>query len=163
MQQNFLSPTGFRLSIKRLPNVSFFIQAATIPGISMTAIDYPTPFKNLEFAGSKINFEQFTVNIRVDENMDSYNEIFNWMVGLAPTKSFDQYNTLKKSEYGLYSDASLIILNSRQNPALEVVFRDIFPVSLSSIALDTTQSTINYVSCDVTFGHNGYQINTITS
>lgn len=162
MQQNFLSPTGFRFSIKRLPNVSFFIQAATIPGITMNAIEYPTPFKTLEFASSKLNFEQFSVNIRVDEYMNSYNEIFDWMIGLAPTKSFDQYATLKKSDAGLYSDASLIILDSRQNPALEVVFHDIFPVALGSIALDTTQSTINYISCDVTFGHNGYKINRIT-
>lgn len=161
MQQNFLSPTGFRLSIKRLPNVSFFIQTATIPGVSMNAIEYPTPFKTLEFAPSKMNFEQFTVNIRVDEYMDSYNEIFDWMTGLAPTKSFDQYDTLKKSESGLYSDASLIILNSRQNPSLEVTFQDIFPVALSSIVLDTTSSTVNYTSCDITFAHNGYKITRI--
>lgn len=161
MQQNFLSPTGFRFSIKRLPNVAFFVQSATIPGISMNAIEYPTPFKTLEFASSKLAFEQFTINIRVDEYMDSYNEIFDWMVGLAPTKSFDQYNTLNKSEFGLYSDASLIVLNSRQNPALEVTFQDIFPVSLGSVSLDTTTPDINYISCSITFAHNGYKITRI--
>jgi hypothetical protein len=161
MQQNFLSPTGFRFSIKRLPNVAFFVQSATIPGISMNAIEYYTPFKTLEFASSKLAFEQFNINIRVDEYMESYNEIFDWMVGLAPTKSFDQHATLKTSDFGLYSDASLIILDSRQNPALEVTFHDIFPVSLGAVSLDTTTADISYISCSITFGHNGYKISRI--
>jgi hypothetical protein len=161
MQQNFLAPTGFRFSIKRLPNVSFYIQAASIPGLSMNPTEYATPFKTLTFAADKLQHETFTVTVRLDEYMDSYNEIYNWMVGLTKPKSFDEYKNLKNSDYGLYSDATLIILDSRQNPGVEVTFHDIFPVSLGSIQMDTTQSDINYVTCDITFEHNGHEVKRI--
>jgi len=71
MQQNFLSPNGFRLTIKRLPNVSFFVQAAIIPGLSMGVTDSPSPFKNMKFAGDKIHYDTFSVTIRLDEYMNS--------------------------------------------------------------------------------------------
>lgn len=161
MQQNFLAPTGFRFSIKRLPNVSFFIQSAQVPGLSMSAIEYPTPFKNLTFAADKLIHETFTITVRLDEYMDSYNEIYDWMVGLTKPENFNQFKDLKNSEYGLYSDATLIILDSKQNPGLEVTFKDIFPVSLSSIQMDTTQADINFITCDITFEHNGHEVKRI--
>lgn len=162
MQQNFLSPTGFRLTIKRLPNVSFYVQAADVPGMSMSPTESPTPFKTLKFAGDKLQHDTFGVTIRLDEYMDSYNEIFDWMVKLTKNESFDQYKQLKASDDGLYSDASLIILDSRQNPALEVHFKDMFPVALGNINFDTTQSDINYVTCNITFEHNGHRVSRIT-
>ena len=161
MQQNFLSPTGFRFIIKRLPNVSFFVQSASIPGISMGFTPFATPFKTLKSAGDKLEHEPFTLTIRVDENMVSYNEIYNWMVALTKNESYSQFAQLESSEFGLYSDAALVVLNSRQNPALEVTFKDVFPVSLSEIRFDTTQSSINYVTCDITFEHNGHVVKQI--
>lgn len=161
MQQNFLSPTGFRFLIKKLPNVSFFVQSVNIPSISLTPIEYPTPLKTLSFANDRLNHEPFSITIRVDEYMDSYNEIYDWMIGLTHPKSFDQYKNLAKSEEGLYSDASLVILDSRQNPGLEVVFRDVFPISLGQISLDTTSPTITYPTCEITFEHNGHEVKRI--
>lgn len=121
----------------------------------------PTPFKTLKFAGDKLDHSSFTLTIRVDENMVSYNEIYNWMVALTKNESYSQFAQLESSEFGLYSDASLIILNSRQNPALEVTLKDVFPTSLGEIRFDTTQSSINYVTCDITFEHNGHTIKQI--
>jgi hypothetical protein len=162
MQQNFLSPTGFRFVVKRLPNVSFYVQSASIPGMSMGFTPSPTPFKTLKFAGDKLNHDAFTVTIRVDEYMESYNEIYNWMVALTKNESYSQFAALESGEYGIYSDASLIVLNSRQNPALEVYYKDVFPVSISDIRFDTTQSSINYVTCDITFEHNGHTVKRIS-
>lgn len=161
MQQNFLSPIGFRFTIKRLPNVEFFIQGATVPGINMSPTLSATPFKTLRFAGDKLEHETFTVTVRLDEYMESYNEIFNWMVGLTKPDSFDQYKNLKGSDNGLYSDASLIILDSKGNPGIEVHYKDVFPVSLSTINFDTTQTDVNYATCDITFEHNGHTVKKI--
>jgi hypothetical protein len=158
MQQNFLSPIGFRFTIKRLPNVEFYVQGTTLPGISMNPTTIATPFKAMRFAGDKLEHETFSVTIRLDEYMESYNEIFDWMVGLTKPDSFDQYKALERSDNGLYSDASLIILDSKGNPGIEVHFKDIFPVSLSSISFDVTQSDVNYATCEITFEHNGHTV-----
>jgi len=158
MQQNFLSPIGFRFTIKRLPNVEFYVQGTTLPGISMNPTNIATPFKTMRFAGDKLDHETFSVTIRLDEYMESYNEIFDWMVGLTKPDSFDQYKALERSDNGLYSDASLIILDSKGNPGIEVHFKDIFPISLSSISFDVTQSDVNYATCEITFEHNGHTV-----
>lgn len=161
MQQNFLSPIGFKFAIKRLPNVSFYVQGASIPGMSMSPTSVATPFKAMQFAGDKLDHETFSLTVRVDEYMESYNEIYDWIVGLTKPESFDQYSNLKKSEFGLYSDASLVILDSRANPSLEVHFKDIFPVSIGNIVFDTTRQDVNYVTCELTFEHNGFSIHKI--
>jgi hypothetical protein len=158
MQQNFLSPLGFAFKIGRLPNVEFFVQGASVPGVSMGTTTSPTPFKSIHLAGDKLEYDPFTVTLRVDENMHSYEEILNWMIGLAKPSSFDEYKGLKNSDDGLYSDASLIILNSNQNPNIEFSFKKVFPTSLSNINMDVTAQGIVYVTCEVTFQHNGFEL-----
>ena len=160
MQQNFLSPTGFTFAIQRLPTVSFFVQAASIPGISMTPQTVATPFSTMYFGGDKFTFDTFNITIRVDEYMESYNEIYNWIVGITRPTEFKQYANLIDGD-GVYSDASLLIHNSRQIPSLEVKFKDAFPISLGAINLDTTVSDINYQTCEITFAHNGHSIKRI--
>jgi hypothetical protein len=161
MQQNFLSPTGFRFTIKRLPNVTFFVQSANIPGLNMGVTASPTPHATIFFGPDKLEWGDFTVTIRLDEYMEAYNEIFNWMVGLAKPASFDQYRNLQESEYGLYSDASLIVLDSRQNPGIEVTFQNMFPIALSEIELNTTEADISYRTCTIVFKHNGHKVTRI--
>lgn len=161
MQQNFLSPIGFRFTIKRLPNVSFYVQGATIPGLSMSPTQVQTPFKTLSFAGDKLQHEPFSVTVRLDEYMESYNEIFDWMVKATKNDSYDQYRQLANSDDGVYSDASLIILDSRGNPSLEVHFKDVFPISIGSVTFDTTQTDVNYVTSEISFEHNGHTVTRI--
>lgn len=156
MQQNFLSPTGFKFVINRLPNVAFYVQAATLPGLSTGSTQIGTPFKNLKFAGDKLEYEPFTITIRLDEYMEAHAEMVAWLEGLTKPFSYDQHAALKASEHGLYSDATLTILNSKGNPALDISLRDIFPVAVSSVRFDTTETDINYVTCDITFEHNGF-------
>lgn len=160
-QQNFLSPIEFRFTIKRLPNVSFYVQAATVPGLSMATTDQATPFKTIYRAGDKLQYDDFSVTVRLDEYMESYNEIFAWMVGLTKPESFDQYRKLQQSDDGLYSDATLIIFDSRKNPAIEVNFKDMFPISMSGVAMDTTQSGVVFATCEITFKHNGHSVTKI--
>lgn len=163
MQQNFLSPIGFRFTIKRLPNVSFYVQGATIPGLSMSPTQVQTPFKTISFAGDKLQHEPFSVTVRLDEYMEAYNEIFDWMVKATKNESYDQYKQLVNGDDGVYSDASLIILDSRGNPALEVTFKDVFPIGLGAAVFDTTQSDVNYVTSEITFEHNGHTIKRLNS
>lgn len=161
MQQNFLSPTGFRFVIKRLPNTSFFVQSASVPAVDMGFTPVANPFKTLKYAGDKLNFGSFNLTVRLDEYMVTYNEIFDWMTAITKNESYKQFADLKNGENGLYSDASLIVLDSRSNPGIEIVLKDIFPTNLSEIRFDTTSSSINYITCDITFEHNGYTVNRI--
>lgn len=160
MNYNFLSPNGFKFVIKRLPEVEFMVQGVSLPGLSSSAIEQPSPFKNIMRHGDKLTYEDLVVDIRVDENMESYKEIYDWMVGLTKPETFTQYSTLKTTE-GLYSDAALVVLNSKGNPKIEISFKDVFPISIGSLQFTTTSSSVDYISTNITFKHDGYTISTV--
>ena len=50
----------------------------------------------------------------------------------------------------LYSDATLFILTSKNNPNIEIRFSDIYPISLSGLDYNQQESDINYLTKNVT-------------
>lgn len=158
IKQNYLSPVEFRFIIKRLPYVEFFIQEATVPGLSLASVETGSPFRTQYWHGDKLTYEQFTINFRVDENMNNYQELFNWMVGLTFPDRFSQFANLEESDDGLYSDATLMIMTNGKNPNMQVVFKDIFPINLGTIQMDTTAASVDYVTVDATFQTNSFEI-----
>ena len=53
---NFLSPLGAKFEIKRLPTINFFVQAVSLPSITMGELEVPTPFTKLRKPGDQIIF-----------------------------------------------------------------------------------------------------------
>jgi len=161
IKQNYLSPIEFRFVIKRLPFVTFFTQNVDLPGVSINPVEQGTPFKTLYFTGDRLLYDQFTVTFRVNENMDNYLEIYNWMLGLSFPDNFTQFANLDESQDGLYSDASVMIMNSGRTANIQYKFKDIFPINLSNISMDTTVGDVDYVTASVTFQIGSYEIETV--
>jgi len=69
---SFLSPIGFKFQLNNFPEVNYFCQAATLPGISISAIDVPTPQKAIAIAGDEVQFEELSIRFIVDENMKNW-------------------------------------------------------------------------------------------
>ncbi len=153
---NFLSTTSFGFSLHRFPNMSLNVQRIVLPDLSIGISEAFTPFKTIYKAGDKPNYGELTISAINDENLNLYTDIINWMEGLVKPNSFDQYKKLQESEAGLYSDATLIIMNSKKNPNITFQFQDIFPISINNIELDATQTGIQYSKLDITFKHNGF-------
>jgi hypothetical protein len=63
-----------------------------------------------------------------------------------------------KSQLGLYSDGSLIILTSSQNANFKINFKDMFPYDLSALQFDATNTDIQYLTADVSFKYTIYNI-----
>jgi hypothetical protein len=57
----------------------------------------------------------------------------------------------------MYSDAFLMLLSNKNNPILNVVFQNIFPISLG--ALDYTQGStdVEYLTTTATFAYQIYK------
>ena len=116
--KNFLSPVGFRLILARAPNVEFFCQAAGLPGLNLGQIIQPNQFSNVPRPGSKIEFEPLSIRFRIDENMENWLEIMNWLYELGRPTNFSGAT----SEPERFSDATLVILSSHNNPNKRVIF-----------------------------------------
>lgn len=162
INKNFLSQVGFQFSIKKLPAVNFFVQSVNLPGIEMGNPYQDTPFVNIPIPGDHIKYSDLTVTFKVDEDMNNYVQITNWIIGLGFPDNFDQYRLLKENATitgeGILSDASLIITTSARNPSIEVQFLDIFPRSLSDLVFTTTDNTLEYLSATATFKYRRHVI-----
>jgi hypothetical protein len=161
MINNYLSTGGFILSIKRMPNVEFFTQKATIPGLSASAITTPSPLNQYFEPGDELGYEDLTLEFVIDEDMKNYMEVHDWLVGLTSPQSTDQFKALKNSEFGLKSDITLTILNSHKNPTVQVTYYDCFPIGLDSVQMDTNNSDVTYAIANGSFKYNYYTMKSV--
>lgn len=165
--RNFLSTIGFKFTLQKKPKIDFFCNSANIPGINLGVAMQATPLKMLPVPGEVLSFDDFSIRFMVDENMENYLEVWNWLCQFGFPRDFGQYQQLinedensegvQKAITGM-SDGTLIIYNSNYNSNLKVTFKDLFPVSLSSIQFDSTDPDIKYASAEVVFKYTIYDI-----
>ena len=161
--RQFLSPASFDFSVKKLPETKFFVQGIHIPGISLGEPQGPdTPFLKIPIPGDHIVVNELTVTCRVDEDLNNYLEVYNWLTGIGFPETFNQYAAVAAnvpgSGEGIYSDGTLMILNSAKRPNVEVTFEDMYPTSMTDLNFTTTISDIDYLEASVTFRYKYYKI-----
>ena len=166
--RNFLSPTGFQFTLNRTPKVVYFGNRVNIPGLSLGVANQPTYLKDIPIPGDKLEFDDLTLTFLIDEDLKNYIEIQNWMRGLGFPESLTEiYDLQKEDDYpdsklmNIYSDATLIILSSQQNPKLKVEFKDVFPYSLTTLDFDATATDIEYFTAEVSFKYSIYNITSL--
>lgn len=162
--KNFLSPLGFKFSLMRAPNLTYNVQRINLPGISLGSVEFPNPFSIVP-TGGKVRYEDLTLSFLVDEDLNNYLEIYNWMVGIGFPKEFPQHKALsdqpKNTGRGLTSDMNLIILTSSMTPNISIDFLDAFPINISDLSFSTTDSSVNYIEASVTFKYQRHEISVL--
>lgn len=157
---NQLESKSIELILDRTPNVDYFCTSASIPGISSTAARQYTPFTDIKVTGDKLVFQPLIINFIVDEEMNNWNEIFDWMVSYAHPTEFEEYQNNQVTQNNLYSSkksgAKLLIPNNKYNKKHEFTFTDVFPIDMSDIVIDTQIDGTTVVVCTVTFEYTTY-------
>ena len=166
--RNFLSPLGFKFSLKRSPGVAYFCNEANIPDMSLSIAEQPTYLRDIPIPGDKIDFGDLSLRFLVDEDLTNYMEIQNWIRGLGYPERVSEYQDLEKKAYikqtfgqkrqDIYSDGTLQILSNNLIPKFQVIFDDLFPYSLSTITFDATDTDIEYFTAEVSFKYTLYTL-----
>jgi len=168
--RNFLSPVGFKLKINKVPKVDFLAVGANLPGITLGTAVQPTYLKDIDLPGDKLVYDDFRVNFIVDEDLENYRQIYDWMVGLGYPDSQKQFIDMRQDDeyyptigdrdnpHAEFSDGTLEILNSNLRPSAYVKLEGLFPVALSSLDFDATQTDISYFTASVTFKYKIFQL-----
>jgi len=165
--RNFLQPQGFRFQVARAPKVTFFGNAVNIPGMTLRTTVQTTPgLKDIPLPGEIIDFEDLNLRFLVDEDLQNYQEIQNWMRGLGFPESLQEIYDLqnensvlsREKTMNIYSDGTLTILDAMQNENFKVKFSDLFPFSLSTIQFDATMADTEYFTAEVSFKYLNYTI-----
>ena len=179
---DYASPVQFRFKCSKLPTVEFFCQTANIPGISIGTASMPTGLKDIPIPGEKVSYSDLAISFLVDENLNNYKEIHDWIIGLGFPQNHTQFADLQAtgsdryagsttgaivpetniavplSEGGTYSDATLTVLNSKNIAVTEIRFHNIFPTSLGALSYDVQASDVNYLAVGVDFSYMYYEI-----
>jgi len=165
--RNFLQPQGFRFQVARAPKVTFFGNAVNIPGMTLRTTVQTTPgLKDIPLPGEIIDFEDLNLKFLVDEDLQNYQEVQNWMRGLGFPESLQEIYDLqnensvlsREKTMNIYSDGTLTILDAMQNENFKVKFSDLFPFSLSTIQFDATMADTEYFTAEVSFKYLNYTI-----
>ena len=139
-------------------------------------MDYPIP-------GDKINYSTLDLSFLVDENLNNYKELHDWISGLGFPKNHQQFADLQATsadrfpgstassaatgskqtpaplaEGGTYSDATLTVLSSKNIAKTEIRFSNVYPISLGSLSYDVKASDVDYLQVQASFGYLNYDI-----
>lgn len=164
---NFLSPFGFRFTMSKMPNIMYFVQSFDFPRLSLnTTKDIQTPFNKIMMAGDHVDFDNFSITFKIDENMKDYFEIYDWIIATGFPENFDQYKSIAQnpqtSGKGVIVNADLIVLNSAMRPSIKITFSDVLPVSLSGFKFDSTNIELNYITATAEFKYRQYKYERLT-
>ena len=177
---DYASPTQFKFGIHQLPKVEYFVTQAELPDISLDTTVQNTPFKDIPIPGEKLTYSNLTVTFLVDEYLENYISLHDWITGLGFPQNRAQFtkfrdvtsNTPAASgnpatvdkvgsaipDKSMYSDGYLMILSNKNNPIVQIDFQDMFPISLGALSYDQGATDVEYLSVSTTFAYNIYTL-----
>ena len=181
---DYASPTQFRFVIGQLPKVEFFTVGTNLPGITLSEAIQNTPFKDISMPGNKLEYEDLSVTFIVDEYLENYTSMHEWLTAFGFPKNREQFSTFRSTTSnaptdtkgsnkdigvvgattairGMFSDATLVVLSNKNNPIVQVNYADVFPTSLSALDFNQSATDVEYLQATATFKYKLYEISTL--
>jgi hypothetical protein len=167
---NLLQPNKFQLNFSRMPNLQYFCQSVSIPGVSMSEIPQNTPFVDIYVPGDKLIYDLLNITFYVDENIQTWKEVHDWIRAMTFPENFEEYRNLENlNKYNRslstnkpqYSDGIVTLLTSSNNPKIRFKFYDLFPITLSTFIMSATDTPDNIITADATFRYSYFDIETV--
>jgi len=159
---NLLQPTKFLLSFDRIRTTQYFCQSVNLPGVSLGEVNRATPFLDMFSPGTKLTYSPLNVEFLVDEELQSWKNIYDWFLSIADPDGFEKRDGSKELQtIKHFSDATLTILTGLNNPILRVQYTNLFPLSINDIQFNTTQSADTIITATATFRYQSYKYLTV--
>lgn len=150
---NYLQPTGYKLTLDRenYPNLEFFAQSVMHPEMMLTPAEMPyRKIARIAIAGGTIDYGELSVNIILDEDLQAYTEMHDWMRRLVDNNlkgALDRDDSTVPST----CDITLSVLNSQNNVIKQVRYLEAVPSVLGSISFEATGSGTEFLTCQLSF------------
>lgn len=171
---DFLRPNAFRFTVKDMPTTSFTCQSANLPQLAIGAPYQPTPFTDIPRIGDKPSWGDFTIRFIIAEDMSNYLELYKWLIALGFPHNYREFKVFTESrasafpfkakpgsndtEVLAYSDGTLTILDSTNSPKVNIIYKNLFPVSLEALDFDIASQTVEYFTAIATFKYTTFEI-----
>lgn len=155
---NLFQSTGFQVVIDRqqFGNFSFFCQRVNHPSASNPVVE--VPFRNFASApmpGGQLQYGDLSMDILLDEDFNSYKEIYGWVERLAHRKM------IEKRQRGLapdnfsdtpsHSDIIVTALTNQNNKNRRITYHDAVPHTVGDITFESTNAGVEYTTFNAMF------------
>jgi len=155
---NELRSNSYTFTFDKIPNVAYYTTDVPIPAVNLgqpiinsRTIDFNVP-------GDKLDFDPITITFNVNENLENYLELYNWMLELGhPNRS----QVDRPEDKSATSDAIVTILNNQKNPIFNIILKDCFPISLGELAMTTAAA--EPIPCTATISYSWFEIISLTN
>jgi hypothetical protein len=151
INKSILNRNNFRLLIDKVPTVEYYVRTVNIPGVQFgETVQSAGVGLDAFFPGDKASFDTLEVSFLVDEDLENFVEMYNWIDSIVPLSDPKLYGTYTDTavtrtnvlasidnDRNQYSDITLVINTNKNLPNRYIRFHDAFPTSLGSIELES--------------------------
>ena len=152
--KNILNNDKFKMSFsgERFKNKNFedYVNSISVPSITLGTINQGTRMRNLERPGDSLVFSDFALDFFIDENMDNYSLIYNWINDI---RNFNKDNFNNE----LVTDISIVLLTNKNNTNKGFKIGDAFPYNLSGFPMNITENPTRGVIVSLDFKFNYFE------
>jgi hypothetical protein len=162
-----LGSGNYVFSLVKFPEITFFVQEVELPDISLGTLIQSSSVHDIPIPGESMTYGELTCTFQIDSEMKNYLAIHEWIVGLgyptghqlyknlmANSKNANSFSELAKG----YTDGTLSIMDNAYKPIIQARFVDCFPVRLSGIQFNSTNSDSAPLTSQVTFEYTYYEL-----
>ena len=151
---NFLQSTQFKVIIdrKKFGNLEFFAQAFQHPGVTVTSA--PMAYKRIAtvgLPGDTLTLDELGFEIIVDENMNSYTEMYNWAKSQTEDRSNLSGLQFEDATATHAADISVLLLSNSNKAVRTIKYIDCVPTSLSGLNFSATVGEPSQVTFQASF------------
>ena len=159
---NFLQPTKYLLTFDRIRTTQYFCQTVNLPGVSLGEVNRATPFLDMYSPGTKLTYEPLQIEFILDEKLQGWKNLYDWFLTMADPDGFEKRDGSRELQTNKhFSDATLSILSGLNNPLIRIQYTNLFPLSISDIRFDSTQSADTIMTATASFRYQSYKYLTV--
>lgn len=149
---NQLNVVSYKLVISRMPEVEYHCTSVNIPSVNLGGpVLLPNRFSDDKRPGEKLDFDNLNIEFIIDEDLNNYREVYNWLLGLGFPEDHQQHQKLPEE----LSDIKLITLTNNSRGNIEFSFKDCFPTLLGEINFTSSAIDLDPMICSASFAFSG--------
>ena len=180
---NYSQTNQFKVHLSLFPKTEWFVVRANIPSVTLGQAVQATRLIDMPVIGDKLTYDQFYFTFIVDEKLQNYMELHDWLINIGFPERHTQFQSQtrtdgvtrpvgktfdtkvagfgKESDRDLYSDITMFILSSKNNPIAVIKFFESFPINLTNIEYSQQLTDTTYAECTATFAYTLFTITPI--
>lgn len=134
---DFFYQDKFKFVLRKTKLVSYLCFDVKFPSVTINRIDVQTGINPYPVAGNKLLYDNLTLSFKIDENLENWLEIYNWMRGLGTPSSSDEFvellntNDVRRKGNVVTYDGTLFTLTNKMSSNVKFFFNDMFPINLT--------------------------------